>query len=130
VEDTIYINIVGSLMYLMNTQLDMCFSVNQLIQAMVKPTKFYWKEAKHVLRCLKGTTQFGLWYSQIEGVKLQGFKDVDWAGSPSDRKITSGGIFSIGSATISLYNRKQTLVALNSAEAKYMDASQATCEAI
>ncbi len=53
---TIYRKLVGSLMYLVTTQLDMCFAVNHLSQEMVKPTKLYWKETKHVLRYLKGTT--------------------------------------------------------------------------
>jgi len=73
---------------------------------MVRPTKLYWKETKHVLRYLKGTTQYGLWYRQIEGVKIQGFTDVDRAGSLSDRKSTLGGIINIRSASISWYNRK------------------------
>ena len=63
-------------------------------------------------------------------MKLQGFMDVDWASSPSDRKSTSGGIFSIGSTTVSWYNRKQRPVVLNLAEAEYMVASQVSCEAI
>ena len=83
---------------------------------MVKPTKIYWKENKHVLRYLSGTTQFGLWYRWIEGVKLQGFTNADWAGIPSDRKRTSGGIFSIGSTIVSWYNGKQRSVALSSEE--------------
>ena len=63
-------------------------------------------------------------------MKLQGFTDADWAGSPSDRKITSGGIFNIGSATVSVYNRKHRSIALNSVEVEYMATSQASCEAI
>eukprot|EP00253_Pinus_taeda_P029949 PITA_29949 len=63
-------------------------------------------------------------------VKLQGFTDVDWAGSPSDQKSTSGGIFNLVSAVVSWYSRKQRSVALSSAKAEYMAASQATCEAI
>eukprot|EP00253_Pinus_taeda_P031823 PITA_31823 len=55
---------------------------------------------------------------------------TDWAGSPSNGKITLGGIFSIGSATISWYNKKQRLAALSSVEVEYMVASQAACEAI
>eukprot|EP00253_Pinus_taeda_P002729 PITA_02729 len=62
VEATIYRQLVGSLMYLVNTLPNMCYAVNQLSQAMVRPTKLYWKVAKHVLRYLRGTTQFGLWY--------------------------------------------------------------------
>eukprot|EP00253_Pinus_taeda_P010842 PITA_10842 len=88
-----------------------------LSQAMVRLTKLYWNAVKHVLRYLRGTTQYGLWYRRIEGVKLQGFTDVDWAWSPSDKKITLGGIFSIGSTTVSWYNRKQRSVTLSSTEA-------------
>ena len=90
---------------------------------MVNPTKLFWKVGKHVLRYLRGTTEYGLWYIQTEGVKLQGFTDVDWIGSPCDMKNTLGGIFNIGSTTISWYNRKQRSVALNSIEAEYMAAS-------
>eukprot|EP00253_Pinus_taeda_P036290 PITA_36290 len=95
-----------------------------------EPSKLFWKAAKHVLRYLRGTSQYGLWYRQIEGVKLQGFTDADWAGSPSDQKSTLGGIFNLGLAIVSWYNRKQRLVTLSSAEVEYMAASQATCEAI
>ena len=42
-EATVYRKLVGSLMYLANTQLDMCYAVNHLSQAMVRPTKLYWK---------------------------------------------------------------------------------------
>jgi len=90
---------------------------------MVQPTKLFWKAAKHVSRYLRGTSQYELRYGRPEGVKLQGFTDVDWAGSPSDRKSTSGGIFNLGSVAVSWYNRKQRLVALSLAEAEYMAAS-------
>eukprot|EP00253_Pinus_taeda_P017914 PITA_17914 len=98
---TVYRQLVGSLMYLVNTRPDLCFVVNQLSQAMVQPTKLFWKAMKHVLRYLRVTSQYGLWYRRTEGVKLQGFIDADWAGSPSNRKNTSGGIFNLGSATVS-----------------------------
>jgi len=73
---------------------------------MVQLTKLFWKVVKHVLRYLKGTYQYGLWYRRTEGVKLQGFIDVDWAGSPSDWKSTSGGIFNLGSTAVSWYSKK------------------------
>ncbi|MCY6488056.1 Ty1/Copia family ribonuclease HI, partial [Actinobacillus pleuropneumoniae] len=41
-----------------------------------------------------------------------------------------GGVFSIGSTVVSWYSRKQRSVALSSAEAEYMAASLAACEAI
>ena len=82
------------------------------------------------MRYLRGTSQYGLWYRQKEGVKLKGFTDADWEGSPSDRNITLGGIFSIGTTRVSWYNKKHISVALSLAEAEYMVASQETCELI
>eukprot|EP00253_Pinus_taeda_P021362 PITA_21362 len=90
----------------------------EVVAATVYRQLLFWKVAKHVLRYLRGTTQYGLWYRRTEGVKLQGFTDADWAGSPSDQKSTSGGIFNLGSAVVSWYSRKQRSVALSSSEAE------------
>eukprot|EP00253_Pinus_taeda_P002300 PITA_02300 len=54
----------------------------------------------------------------------------NWAGSPSDHKSTSGGIFNLESTTVSWYSRKHRSVALSSAEVEYMAAIQVACEAI
>jgi hypothetical protein len=97
---------------------------------MVNPTKIFWKAGKHVLRYLRGTSEYGLWYIQKNEVNLHGFTDADWAGSPTDRKSTSGGIFSIVSIVFSWYRKKQISVALISAEVEYMAGSQDACEAI
>ena len=48
----------------------------------------------------------------------------------ADRKSTSIFCFCLGSAAVSWFSRKQKSVALSSAEAEYMAASQATCEAL
>ena len=73
---------------------------------------------------------YGLDYKQGDGVSLTCYIDSDWAGSAVDRKSTSGCCFSLGSAVVSWFSRKQKSVALSSAEAEYMVASQASCEAI
>ena len=74
--------------------------------------------------------EFGLDYVQDGGVKLAGYTDSDWAGSVSNRKSTSRCCFGLGSAVVSWLSRKQKSVALSSAEAEYMAASQAACEPI
>eukprot|EP00253_Pinus_taeda_P033823 PITA_33823 len=56
--------------------------------------------------------------------------DADWVESSTDKKSTSGGMFNIGSTAVSSYSWKKRSVALSSAKAKYMAASQATCKAI
>ena len=75
-------------------------------QAMVKPTKLFWKAGKHVLKYLRGTSEYGLWYRRIDGVKLHGFTDANWASSPTERKSTSGGVLNIISPVVSWYSRK------------------------
>ena len=50
VEASNYRNLVGSLMYLMNTQLNMFYVVNKLSQVMVRPTKLYWKEKEECVQ--------------------------------------------------------------------------------
>jgi hypothetical protein len=77
VDYTVYRQLVGSLMYLVNTRPDIFYTVSQLSPTMVKPTKLFWKEGKHVLRYLKGTSDYGLWYRQMDEVKLHGFTDAD-----------------------------------------------------
>ena len=60
---------------------------------------------------------------------LTGFSDADWAGDVSDRKSTSGHIFLISAAAISWRSKKQSCVALSTAEAEHM-ALAATQEAV
>jgi len=130
VDPTLYRQLIGSLMYLVNTRPDLCFAVNTLSQFMVEPKSVHWSAGKHVLRYLAGTVDYGLDYRRSDGVGLVGFTDSDWAGCVRDRKSTSGCCFSLGSAAVSWFSRKQRSVALSSAEAEYMAASQATCEAL
>ena len=130
VDPTMYRQLIGSLMYLVNTRPDICFAVSTLSQFMVEPRHEHWIAAKHVLRYLKGTVGYGLRYTAEGGLKLQGYTDSDWAGSAVDRKSTSGCCFNIGSAVISWMCRKQTSVALSTAEAEYIAASTASREAV
>ncbi len=75
VDPTLYKRLIGSLMYLVNTRPDICFVVNTLSQFMVEPKREHWVAAKHVLRYLCGTVDFGLMYVRSGGVKLAGFTD-------------------------------------------------------
>jgi hypothetical protein len=122
VDATLYRQRIGSLMYLVNTRPDLCFAVNTLSQFMVEPKHVHWVAAKHVLRYLHGTVEFGLSYIQGDGVKLVSYSDVDWAGNSVDKKSTSGCCFSLGLGAISWFNRKHKSIALSSVEAEYMAA--------
>jgi hypothetical protein len=117
-------------MYLTNTRPNICFSVNTLSQFLVEPKYVHLVAAKHVMRYLKGTLDCGLNYDGDHDFTLSGHTDSDWAGSVSDRKITSGCCFSLGSAMISWHSRKQSIIAFSTAKAEYIATCSANCKDI
>ena len=96
---------------------------------MSNPSKAHFAAAKRILRYVKGTKDFGILYEADRDFNLTGYTDSDWAGSTDDRKSTSGYVFLLGNKAISWASKKQTTVALSSAEAEYMAATSAACEA-
>jgi len=130
VDPTLYMQLIGSLMYLVNTRPDICFAVNTMSQFMCEPRKVDWVVAKHILRYLQGTVDYGLDYRQGDGVRLASYTDFDRVGYASDRKSTLGCCFGLGLTVVSWFSRKQQSVALSSTEAEYMAASLASCKAI
>jgi hypothetical protein len=126
VDVTLYSQMVGSLMYLMYTRPDICFVVNTLSQYMDQPRQVHLVTAKHEIRYLKGTLYYGLRYVTGHDFGLYGYSDSYWVGSIHDRKSTLAYCFSLGSSMVSWSSRKQSCVALSTAEAEYV-ASCATC---
>ena len=85
---------------------------------------------KRILRYVNGTKGFGILYTTKNDFKLVGYMDSDWAGSIDDRKRTSRYMFHIGSGEISWASKKQPIVAQSIAEAEYIAANVAACQAI
>jgi hypothetical protein len=130
VDATLYRHIIGSLMYLTNTRPDICFVVSTLNQYLVEPRRIHLVPTKHVMRYLKGTLDYGLYYTGDHEFRLYGYTDSDCAGSASNKKSTSGCCFSLGSAMTSWQSRKQCSISLSTTEAEYIAACSASCEAI
>jgi hypothetical protein len=130
VDPTMYRQLIGSLMYMIHTKLDICYAMIAMSQFMAKPRQRYWIEAKHILRYLRGTITCGMRYTSNGGLFLHGYADVDWAGSPVDRKSTFGYCFSLGSAMISWSSRKQGSIAQSTIKVEYIAASDVGKEAV
>ena len=129
VDATMYRHMIGSLMYLTNMRPDIFFAVNTLSQFLTDLRHVHLIAAKHILRYLRSTIDYGLKYDVNQKINLEGYVDSDWAGSAIDRKSTSGCCFSMGSGVISWFSKKQSCVALSTAEAEYVAACSASCEA-
>jgi len=95
-----------------------------------KPSKQHWTAVKHIMRYLRGMLNFGLVYSRDGSIDCTGCSDADWAGDTDDQKSTSGYLFQISGAAVSWRSKKQTGVALSTAEAEYMALANATQETI
>eukprot|EP00253_Pinus_taeda_P018666 PITA_18666 len=129
-DPSLYKSIVGSLMYLKATRPDIMYAVSLISRFMERPKEAHWQVAKRILRYVKGTKMFGILYNVSEHSDLVGYTDSDWAGSVDDRKSTSGYVFHMGSGAISWASKKQSIVALSTAEAEYVAATAAACQAV
>ena len=131
VNSTVYRSLIGSLRYLTHTWPDPLFSVGILSRYMENPTQEHYNGVKRVLRYIKGTEDYGLFYKKgdLKG-ELIGYNDSDFVGDCNDRKSTSGHIFFFGGMAVSWSSQKHSIVALSSCEAEYIAATSATCQAV
>ena len=125
-----YHQMIGSLMYLTNMRPNICFTMNTLSEFLKYLRHVHLTTAKHILRYLGGTIDYGLKYEVNRKINLGGYVDSYWAGSSINRKSTLGCCFSTGSSMISWFSKKQSCVALSTAEAEYVTTCYASCEAV
>ena len=78
---------------------------------------------KRILRYLKGTEDYGLWYKLGGNLDLKVFTDVDWVGNIDDRKSTSGGAFFLSKRLVSWTSKKKNCTSESIAEAEYVAAA-------
>jgi len=81
------------------------------------------------MRYLHETKHFGVLLSK-GNEELIGYSYADWCSDKTDRRSIVGYVFFLGKAPISWSSTKEPVVALSSCEAKYIAASEATCQAI
>jgi hypothetical protein len=137
-EHELYRTIVGSLLYLACwSRPDIALAVSELSRFVSAPCHLHLMAAKHLLRYLNGTKELGLVYSK-QGNQgpvdmsnlLWGYVDSDWAGCPDSRRSTSGYVLMLNGAAVSWKSKRQSVVALSSAEAEFVAASAMVKEVI
>ncbi|WVZ90573.1 hypothetical protein U9M48_036864 [Paspalum notatum var. saurae] len=97
VDATLYRSLIGSLRYLLHTRPELLFVVGYLSRFMAEPRMEHMAAMKQVLRYIKGTADYGLFYTNGgDKLELVGYSDSDMAGDVDDRKSTTGVIFFLG----------------------------------
>eukprot|EP00253_Pinus_taeda_P018100 PITA_18100 len=117
VDQRLYRSMIDSLLYVTTTRPD----VMQIVARFhATPKESHIIPVKRILRYLKGTTEYGLWYPKGNNLIIQAFTDADWARSIYDRKSTSRAAFYLGGCLVSWLSKKQTSILLSTAEAEYI----------
>jgi len=80
---------IGSLLYLIATRPNIMQSVCVCACFKANPKESHLIAVKRILKYLKGTTCFGLWYPSGASPSLIGYSEADYGHSKIDRKSTS-----------------------------------------
>ena len=94
---------------------------------MHNPSKDHLSVVIRILRYLKSSPGKGLMLRKHGHLNVEGYSDADWAGS-LDRKSTSEYFTFVGGNLITWRSKKQKVIALSSAEAKFWGISKGVCE--
>ncbi|GJX10488.1 putative ribonuclease H-like domain-containing protein [Tanacetum coccineum] len=87
----LYRSMIGSLMYLTTSRLDIMFAVCACARFQVTPKTSHLLGVKRNFRYLKGKPTLGLWYSRDSPFDLVAYTDSDYDGATQERKSTTGG---------------------------------------
>lgn len=98
---SVYRNLIGRLLYLSLTWLDLSYGVQQLSQFVSSPTNVHYRAALHLLKYLQSTVAFGLFYPVQQNLSLTVFSDADWASCLHTGLSLSGFCIFLGHSLVS-----------------------------
>ncbi|KAJ8883789.1 hypothetical protein PR048_015643 [Dryococelus australis] len=96
------------------------FAKSFLSRHLKKPTNQLWIAGKRILGYLKRNREVCLTFEPNTDKTLSGYSDADWAGDKRNHKNTSGAVIFHGHNPILWSSKKQSSVALSTAETEYI----------
>ncbi|GAB2289900.1 hypothetical protein Dimus_038074 [Dionaea muscipula] len=138
VDSSVYRSMVGSLRYVTCTRPDVLYSVGVVCRFMEKPREDHLAAFKRIFRYLKGTLNYGLWYSSSSTssavssssptpvateTTLIGYSDSDWGGDADCKRSTTGFLFCYGGIAFTWVSKLQPIVTLSYSESEYVAAA-------
>ncbi|XP_070668571.1 uncharacterized mitochondrial protein AtMg00810-like [Malus domestica] len=122
-----YQRLVGKLIYLTITQLDITYVMSLVSQFMHAPSVKHLLIAKRILSYLKGSIARGILMKNNHFTQINGYMDSDWAGNLIDRKSTTGYFTFVGGNLVTWKSKK---TASYCTEAEYCAMTLTTSELI
>jgi hypothetical protein len=122
-------SIAGALQYLIFTQPDIVYAVQQICLHMHDPREPHLTAMKRIPRYLQGTPDYGLLLRRSSSSDLIVYTDADWAGCPDTHRSTSGYAVSLGDNLVSWSAKRQTVVSRSSTETEYHAIANGVVEA-
>ena len=120
VDPSLHKSMIGGLLYLTASRPDISYSVRVCAKYQANPKKSHMTALKRIIKYVKTTVEFGVWYSKDTSDVLAGYSDADWAWNANDRKSISGSCLYMGNNLVSLMSKKQNSMSLSTAEVEYI----------
>ena len=106
VDSSLYRSMIGSILYLIANRPDISYSVGVCARYQANPKESYMIALKRIIKYVKTTADFGVWYNKDTNDVLAGYSDADCARNANDKKSTSGGCFYMGNNLVSWMSKK------------------------
>ena len=116
----LYRSMISSLLYLTASRPDISYSVGVCARYQANPKESHMTTLKRIIKYVKITAKFGVWYNKDTSDVLARYSNIDWAGNANDRKNTSGSCFYVGNNLGSWMSKKQNSISLSTTEAEYI----------
>jgi hypothetical protein len=123
VNQKVYRSMIGSLLYLCASRLDIMISLCTCARFQTNPKECHLMAIKRIFRYLVHTPNLGWWYPKGSTFDLLGYSNSDYASCKVDRKSTSRTCQFPGRSLVSWSFKKQNSIALSTIEVEYVAAS-------
>ena len=97
---------IGGLLYLTTSRPDISYSVGVCTKYQANLKESHMIALKRIIKYVKTTADFGVWYNKDTNVVLARYFDTDWVGNADDRNNTSRGCFYVGNNLVSWISKK------------------------
>ena len=101
VDSSLYRSMISSLLYLTASRPDISYNVGVCARYQANHKESHMIALKRIIKYVKTTNDFSVWYNKDTNDVLAGYSDANWAGNADDRKSISGGCFYVGNNLIS-----------------------------